>query len=98
MTCVPLPTVLACAMMPAWCLWVWGGSSSQPRAMFLQNTAVHHDENACSTCFFCGFFVDHLFLHPDCRDFQLDGLVDNLFHELGPPEDVHDIDRMRHIE
>src|ERR1700722_4260815 len=68
------------------------------RPVFLQNAAVHHDENASLARLFGGRFVDHVFLHPNGWDFQLDRLIDNFFHKFRTPEDIHDVDLLRHIE
>ena len=66
--------------------------------MLLQNAAVHDHENPRFAGFFRGFFVDHFFLHPDGRNFQLDGLIDDLFDEFRTPEDIHDVDLLRDIQ
>ena len=50
--------------------------------MFLQDAAVHHDEDSSLTRFLRRSLVDHIFLHPDRRDFQLNRLVNDRFNKL----------------
>ena len=97
-TCAPSSTVQTCATMPAWFLWALDGSSSHPRAMFLQDASVHHDEDPSLARLFRGLLVDYIFLHPDRRDFELDRLIDHLFNKLRTAENVHDVDLLRHVE
>jgi len=66
--------------------------------MFLENAPVHHHKDSCLTGFLRGILVNHIFLHPDCRHFQLDRLIHNLLHKLRPPENIHDVDLLRHLE
>jgi hypothetical protein len=48
---------------------------------------------------FCAaFLVDHILLHPDGWNLQLNRLIHNFFHELRPPENIHDVDLFRHVE
>lgn len=65
--------------------------------MFFQNTAVHHNEDSCFARFLGGSFVDYVFLHPDRRNFQLNGLIHNLFDIFRTPENIYDIDLLRNI-
>src|ERR1700733_4224726 len=74
----------------------WGSPAS--RAVFLQDAAVHHHEDACLARLFSRLLVNHIFLHPDRRNLQLKGLVHDRFHELWPPENIHDVDLLRHIQ
>src|ERR1700683_1060870 len=68
------------------------------RAMFLQDAAIHHHEDPRLARLFRGLLVDHFFLHPDRRNFQLNCLVNNFFHNLGPTENIYDVDLLRHLE
>ena len=65
--------------------------------MFFQDAEIHHDEDARLARLLGGLLVDDIFLHPDRRDFELDGLVDDLFHEFRTPENVDDVDLPRRI-
>ena len=65
--------------------------------MFFQDAEIHHDEDARLARLLGGLLVDDIFLHPDRRDFKLDGLVDDLFHEFRTPENVDDVDLPRRI-
>src|SRR5579863_4189464 len=69
--------------------------SAEAHSVFLQNAAVHHHENSRLAPLLRGFFVDDVLLHPDGRKFQLNGLIDNLLHKLGSPENVYDVDLLR---
>src|ERR1017187_3900486 len=92
------PTVPISATMPVWSLLGSGANSSHPGAMFLQDAAVHHDEDPSLARLFRCFLVDHIFLHPDRRDFELDRLVNHLFDKRGAAEDIHNVDLLRHLE
>src|SRR5271156_5051562 len=99
----------ACATMPRWSssgsrdrLGVrssaQGLGSSEPRVVLFQNAEVHHHKHSCIPRFFSGLLVNYVLLHPDRWNLQLDRLVHNFFHELRPPENVHNIDLLRHLE
>ena len=66
--------------------------------MFLEDATVHHHENLCPARFFGCLLVDHIFLHPDRRDFELNRLIDNLLHKFGAPKNIHDINLPGNVE
>src|ERR1700732_754805 len=66
--------------------------------MFLQDAEVHHHEDSCLARFLRSSFLDYALLHPDRWNLQLNRLIDNFFHELRPPENVYDIDLLRHFK
>src|SRR5580704_7048322 len=84
--------------MPAWCLWASGAKSSHPGAMFLKDAEVHDHENSRLASLLRRFLVDHAFLHPDRRGFELNGLIDNLFDKLRTAKNIHDIDLLGHLQ
>src|SRR5208283_367422 len=92
MRCDLTPTAAACATMPRRYLSRLQASLSRAGAVLFQNAEIHHDEDPGFPRLFGGALVDYLFLHPDGRDFQLDCLIDDLFHEVWPPENIYDVD------
>ena len=42
--------------------------------------------------------MDDLFLHPHCRHFELDGLIDHFLHKFRTSEDIDDVDLLGHLE
>ena len=48
--------------------------------------------------FLGGLVVDYSLLHPDCGHLELNCLIHNLLHEFGAPENIHDVDPLRHVE
>src|SRR6202050_1967681 len=71
---------------------------SESRPVVLQNAAAHHHEDARLARFLGGLLVDHILLHPDRRNFQLNRLIDSFFHELRPAENVDDVNLLRHLK
>lgn len=66
--------------------------------MFHQDATIHNDKYSMASGLLSGFFVNHFFLHPDRGNFQPYRLVHNLFDEFRAPENIHDIDLLRHVE
>src|SRR5271169_4787200 len=73
-------------------------SLPEPRVVLFQNAEVHHHEDSCIPRFFSSLLVNHVFLHPDRWNLQLNRLVHNLFYELRPPKNIHNVDLLRHLE
>src|SRR5580658_3836821 len=71
---------------------------AHPGAVILQNAAVHHHENARLARLFSRSLVNHVLLHPDRRNFELDRLIDNFFYKFRPSKDIHDVDLLGNIE
>src|ERR1051326_5391514 len=90
--------VRACATMPASCLSASSAELTHSRAVFLQDAAIHHHKNSCLARLLCSFLVNHVFLHPDSGDSELDGLVHNLFHKFWATENIDDINLLGHVE
>src|ERR1700688_4979201 len=65
--------------------------SPEARPMLLQNAAVHHDEDSRLARLLRGLLMNHILLQPDRRNLQLDSLIHDLFYELGPSKNVHDL-------
>ena len=65
--------------------------------VFFEYAAVHDHLKARLPSLRRRFLVHHAFLHPDAARANADGRVNNLGHRLGPPEDVDDVDPLRHI-
>src|SRR5712671_6974824 len=72
--------------------------SSVAFAVLFQDAAVHHHEDPGFTRFLCRGLMLHFFLHPDTGNAELNGLVDNVWHELGTAKDVYDIDLLGDVE
>jgi len=66
--------------------------------MLQQNAAIHNHENACPARFLCRLFVNYIFLHPNCRNFQLYRLIDHFLDDFGAAKDVHEIDLFWNIK
>jgi hypothetical protein len=73
-------------------------ASPHPGAVIFQDAAVHYYENARLARLFGCTLVNHIFLHPDRRNFELDRLIDNLLDKLRAPENVDDVDFFGNIE
>ena len=59
--------------------------------MFFQDAGVHCDEEAAAAGALGGFVMDYTFLHPDGAGVAADGGVDDVWHELGAAENIHDV-------
>ena len=44
-----------------------------------------------------GPLVDHVFLKPDGWDLQLNRLINDFVHKLRPPENIDELDFLRHF-
>jgi hypothetical protein len=75
-----------------------GSESSEADAVLFQDAQVHHYEYPRLAGLLCRAFVDDIFLHPDRRNFELNGLIDNLFYKLWPAKDVDDVDFLGHVK
>src|SRR5580704_7768971 len=71
---------------------------SQSCFVLFQNAAIHHHEDSRPARLLGGLLVNHIFLHPDRWDFQLNRLIHNFLNKLRPPKDVHNVDFIRHVE
>jgi len=64
--------------------------------MIFEDATVHDHEDSGLTRFFGGAFVDHVFLQPDCRNFQMDGVLSTISStKLRPAEDIDQVDLLR---
>ena len=66
--------------------------------MFFQDASVHDHENPSFACLFCGLLMDDGFLHPDYWNFELNRLIDDLFHIFRTAKNVYDINLFWNIE
>src|SRR6266851_6793911 len=98
----PSPMAPACATTPLLSSSESGANNwlnlPESRPVFFQNAAVHHHEYPGFARFLRRLLVNHVFLHPDRRNSQLNGLIHNFFHELRPAKNVHDVDLLRYLE
>src|ERR1017187_1185524 len=74
------------------------GGSSESRAVFFEDAEIHHHKDARLASLLRSLLVNHIFLHPDRRDFESNRFVDNFLHKFRTAENIHDVDFDRHVE
>src|SRR5215472_3300104 len=71
---------------------------SQPRAVFLKDTTVHHDEDSSLARLLRSPLVDHVLLHPDGRHFELHRLIDDFLNKFRAAKNIDDVDFLRYVK
>lgn len=66
--------------------------------MLFEYAKIHGYKNAGSLGFLrCGL-IDDAFLHPHRWNFQLNRLIDNLFHVFWAAKDIYNVDLLRNFQ